>query len=146
MCIRDSSTIDLAFTRAGSELRVEASGPGASGLKLRSLSPGAKSVGSTLTVPLPAVQAGIATELPLFGAETRQMKVLDEIYGDHSLSLTLAAQGGSTQQLILRENLTNLRVTAAGAHLGPQAEGTRTVEVKFPDAPGYIEKTVTFHW
>ncbi len=140
------STVDLAFTREGRELRVEASGPAAAGLKLASRTPGAKTQGSTLTVPLPPVEVGVEEHLPEFGAETHQLKVLGEQRGERTLTLHLSAPGGSAQTLELRENEPGLRVTAQSAELGAMEGGMRRVDVKFPNASGYVEQTVTLRW
>ena len=142
-----NSSIDLSFTRAGGELRVTASGPAvAAGFKLASHTPGAKVHGSTLLLPLPPVEVGIAESLPQFGAETRQLKVLGEQYAEHSLVLRLSAPGGSTQRLSLRENSPGMHVTSQQAQLGTPTQGVRSVEVRFPEAQGYTEQSVTLNW
>jgi hypothetical protein len=140
------SSVDLTFTRRGQEMLLEASGPAASGLHLSSLAVGAKLSGAVLHIPLPAVEVRIKEELPPFGAETRQMKVIDEESAPHRLTLTLAAQGGSEQKLWVRENATGISVHADDAKIGAAADVLRELEVKFPDGPGYVTETVTLTW
>jgi glycogen debranching enzyme len=141
-----SSTLDLAFRREGTTLRISASGPAAAGITLASHAEGAHSAGDTLTIPLEPVEAGVAESLPEFGAETCQMKVLGEHYGAHSLTLELSAPGGTTQQLLLRENKAGLRIAAQGANLGEMENGMRALIVKFRGAREYNEQTITLTW
>jgi glycogen debranching enzyme len=140
------SSVDLIFTRRGQELGVQASGPGAAGLKLSSLAAGARAEGAVLRIPLPPVEVAIKEELPPFGAETKQMKVLDEKATAHSLTLTLAAQGGSEQMLLLKENAAGLKVHTDDARIGTAADGLRSLSVSFPAGTGYVTKTVTLSW
>lgn len=141
-----SSTVDLTFTREGRTLRVTASGPAAAGLRLASHTAETRASGTTLSIPLPPVEAGVASELPEFGAETHQLKVLGEQYGSHSLTLQLSALGNTTQQLLLRENAPGLHLTAQGAQLGAPQNGLRPLNVQFPQANGYTSQTVTLSW
>jgi glycogen debranching enzyme len=141
-----SSWVDLTFTRDAAMLRVTASGPAADGLKLASLSEGARAEGDTLRIPLAAVEAGVTETLPEFGATTRQMKVLGEHLVARALTVQLSAPGGTTQQLTLRENAPGLRVTAQGGQLGAVAGGLRALTVHFPKADGYTPQTVTLSW
>ncbi len=139
------SWLDLAFTRNGATLDVVASGPGARGLTLTSRATGAHAQGDTLRIPLPAVEAGVTAQLPKFGAETHQLKVLGENETARALTLHLSAPGGSTQQLVVRENESGLNVTARGAELGKSGttDGLRPLTVRFEKAEGYTTKTVT---
>jgi glycogen debranching enzyme len=136
-------TIDLTMRRQGDQLLVRASDPA---VHLISHAAGAKGGKEGLILPLPAVEAAISEHLPEFGAETHQMKVLDETHSAHSLVLRLSAPGGSRQTLSIRENLAKLKVTAEGADLGEPASGIRSMQVQFPDGAGYQEKTVTLTW
>ncbi len=139
-----NATVDLTFTRRGQDLTVEAAG--ASVVHLVSHMSGARVQGNTLHIPLPAVEVAIPQHLPEFGAETRQMKVLDEQYGNRSLTLTLAAQGSETQTVYVKENAAGLRLHTADANLGAIQNGLRPVTVQFPASGGYVTKTVTFSW
>jgi glycogen debranching enzyme len=136
---------DLKFTRRGSELLAEAlNAP--PGMRLTSHAPGARAEGATLHIPLPDVEVSIASQLPAFGAETRQLKVLEQKAATHSYTLTLAGMGGESYQLLLRENAPNLHIRAEGVALGELENGLRTATVVFPPAEGYATTTVTFRW
>jgi glycogen debranching enzyme len=135
------SSVDLAFTRRGQDLVVQATGPAAAGLKLSSLTAGAKAEGAALHIPLPPVEVAINEHLPPFGQETKQMKVLEEQAAPHSLTLTLAAQGSSQQALLLKENAAGLRVRTEDGKIG---DGE--LVVSFPAGAGYVTKTVTLSW
>jgi hypothetical protein len=138
--------VDLAFRREGDRLIVTASGSGAAGLNLASRIPGAKASGETLTVPLPAVEVSASVELPSFGSETQQMKVLDERYDDASLQLRLAAPAGSTQSLMLRENHAEPALRTNGAQRQTGSSGASELVIQFPPGTGYVEKTVRIDW
>jgi len=139
-----NATVDLSFTRRGQQLIVDVDG--GTGVRLASHTPGARLQGSSLQIPLPAVEVGIHQHLPEFGAETRQTKVLDEQYSSRSLTLTLAAQGSATRTVYVKENAPGLHLQTADANLGAAEDGMRPVTVQFPAADGYVTKTVTFRW
>jgi glycogen debranching enzyme len=141
-----ASTVDLTFTREGRELIVHASGATAGKLHLQSRVPGARVNGGTLRIPMPAAEIEVKQELPEFGSDTRQMKILDERYTAHGVAITLAAQGGSREILQLRENASNLKVSTQDAELGPAKDGMRAFTVLFPPGQGYVTKTVTLSW
>jgi hypothetical protein len=61
-------------------------------------------------------------------------------------SSSLEGFGGASYQLLLRENVANLKVHADGAALGDLNHGLRPVTVEFPNLPGYRTKTITFSW
>jgi glycogen debranching enzyme len=136
-------TVDLTFRREGRELLVQASDPA---VHLASHAPGAAVKEGVLHIPLPPVEAYLAEELPQPGAETRQMKVVADEAADRSLTLKLAAPGGSTQTLSVRENSALPHLAARDAELGAPVDGLRTLSVQFPAASGYVEKTVTLTW
>jgi glycogen debranching enzyme len=137
--------LDLKFTRTASELVVEAL-HAPTGMVLASQTPGARVQTNTLLMPLPPVEVAMKSELPEFGAETRQLKVLDQKMSARSCTLTLSGIGGATYELLLRENVANLNVQADGAILGAPKSRVRPVSVEFPAASGYETKTVTFSW
>jgi hypothetical protein len=110
-----SARVDLAFTREGSALVVHATGEGAGDVKLQSRASGAKASGAMLRIPIPAVEVGISHGLPLPGSMTAQLKVLDQHADAHSLTLELAAPGGSHQTLHLRVSDSRARPAADGA-------------------------------
>jgi glycogen debranching enzyme len=140
------SSVDLLFTRRGSELVVQASGLGAGSLRLTSQAMGAKVEGATLHIPLPPVEVALRQNLPPFGNETEQMKVLDERASSHSLILTLAAQGASQQTLRVKENAAGMKIHTDDARIEAAREGLSDLIVSFPEGRGYVTKTVTLSW
>jgi glycogen debranching enzyme len=137
--------LDLKFTRSASELLVEAiHAPGE--MHLASQTPGAQVLGTTLRIPLPDVEVAIDHQLPEFGDETHQLKVLDQQTSARRCTLTLSGMGGTTYNLQLRENAAHLSVQADGATLGALSHGLRAVIVTFPPGSGYSTKAVTFSW
>ena len=136
-------SLDLTFRREGPVLTVRTSNPD---VRLESKIAGSKSVNGILRIPLPAVEVAMTESLPEMGAETRQMKVLSEQRGANSLLLRLSAPGGSRQKLVVRENLPAMNLLATGGTLESPAEGVRMLEVLFPPATGYVEKTISLRW
>jgi hypothetical protein len=140
-----TTRLDLKFTRSASQLVVEAIHAPA-GLQLTSQAPDARTEGSALHIPLPEVEVALTHQLPEFGAETHQLKVLDQQTAARRCTLTLAGAGGASYTLLLRENAANLHLSADNATLGTLNNGLRTVTVAFPQGSGYLSKTVTFSW
>jgi hypothetical protein len=141
-----NGSLDLIFTKHGEELIVRVTGEGAAKLHLKSRSNGAKIEGSTLRIPLTAAEVTVKQELPEFGSETRQMKVLDEKHLARGLSLTLSAPAASRQTLLLRENSYSLKVQTQDAEIGSLKDGLRTITVQLPAGKGYVNKNVTLSW
>ena len=137
--------VDLTFTRSGSDLLVEAIHAPAE-MRLASPVAGAHAESTSLHIPLPALEVSADSQLPQFGAETRQLKVLEQKASTHSYTLALAGIGGEKYDLKLRENQADLHVHADGATMGPLIEGLRTATVAFPSGSGYTTKTVEFSW
>jgi glycogen debranching enzyme len=136
---------DLAFTRSGTQLLVEAL-EAPDNLYLGSLIPGARVDGRSIRIPLPPVEVAIIHQQPEVGAQTRQLKVLDEQNDLHHCNLSLEGLGGTTYTFLLRENAPDLRVHADGAELGAIDHGLRVVSVTFPDGLAYVNKAVSFSW
>jgi hypothetical protein len=91
---------------------------------------------------------GVPHALPLPGAETRQLKVLNQKQDAHSLTLELEAQGGSAYDLPLRLNGLHSRPHVEGASIAqpetPSALGR--LHVVFPAGDGYQQQTVQITW
>ncbi len=136
-------TVDLSFRRDGRELVVQSSDPE---LHLDSRLPGAAEQKGMLRIPLSAVEAGIEEHLPAFGAETHQMKVLDQSYTEHALVLKLSAPGGSSQILSIRENGPVKSLATSDGDLGIAQNLIRPLTIHFPHGAGYVDKTVTLRW
>jgi hypothetical protein len=138
------SSLDLNFERQGGQLIVKATG--ATGVRLTSSVPNAVTAGNTLRIPLPPIEIAISQSLPGLGAETTQMKVLDEKRSARSLALTLAAQGGTEETLYLRENSPGLQLHCEQARIGDERNGLRTATVTFPPGSGYVKQNLIFSW
>ncbi len=139
----------LTMKREGGTLIVSVSK--SSQIKLRQAGRAEAGV-AELRIPLPEVEVGMPTGLPLPGAATAQLKVLSESHEARSMSLQLEAQGGSAYDLPLRLN------RAAGKSAAePHVEGAtilpsttdpamRTLHVVFPAGAGYQPATVKLSW
>ncbi|HZS54881.1 MAG TPA: glycogen debranching protein [Bryobacteraceae bacterium] len=97
------------------------------------------SAAHTLMIAEPAVEIGIPTGLPEPGAETKQLKVLDEEFSSRQTVIRFEAQGQSIYDLPVRLN--RPRITVAGGEL---ANGK--LHLLFPGGDGYQNKTVIFSW
>ena len=137
--------VGLEMRRTGATLSITLTGDAAKAVKLRSRVLGATNGTSQgrLQIPLPAVEVGIQHGLPVAGAATSQLKVLEQQKFARSLRLRLSAPSGSTDTLFLRVNDAKIRPRIEGAE--PSADGTR-VRIQFPQGVGYAEKTVTVSW
>lgn len=93
----------------------------------------------TAEIQEPAVELAIPTNLPEQGAETRQLKVLDEQLSSHQAVFRFEAQAQSAYNLPVRLNRPN--ITASGAQLS-----NGKLHLEFPAGTGYQLKTVTFTW
>ncbi len=138
--------LDLELKRDGKTLVIRAAGAGASTVILKSQAPAAEFRNGTLTIPLPAVEVGVSSSLPEPGAETRQMKVLDQQSSPRSLTLRLSAPAGSSQNTFLRINDPKAKIHATGIELPGTTAAERNLPIQFPPGTGYVEKTITFNW
>lgn len=129
------SVVNLSYKREGLALvvRVET----VSGAPVHFAGTGA----DVLRISLPAVEVSIGHGLPLPGARTAQMKVLDETTDAHSLRLELEGLGGSESLLQVRRNNSAARVKSEGANLQGDV-----LHVHFPAGSGYVQQTVTLRW
>jgi hypothetical protein len=142
-----NDNLTLEMTREGATLIVRPSGPAASHVTLASKTEGASWSGGVLRIPLPAVEVGLDHDLPYPGATTQQMKVIDQQATAHSLTLTLAAQGGSHQTVLLRLNEPRTRLHIEGAQEPPSSNSAlRPLQVDFGPGEGYVEKTLKLTW
>ena len=137
--------VGLEMRRTGATLIVTLIGDAAKGVKLRSRAPGVATGAAEggLRIPLPAVEVGIEHGLPVTGAATSQLKVLDQQKSSRSLRLRLSAPANSIQTLSLRVNDAKLRPRIEGAELTADSGHMR---VQLPQGTGYVEKTVTVSW
>jgi glycogen debranching enzyme len=140
-----AGTLDLQMTREGTMLVVRATGPAAQHVVLASRAPGAKLADGLLRIPLPAVEVGFDHALPNPGATTQQLKVINQLPSANSLTLMLAAQAGSHQNLMLRVNDQHAKLKVDGA-LQESSHPLRTMQIDFGPGQGYVEKTIKLTW
>ena len=112
-------------------------------VKLASRAPGAKLVNGELTIPLPAVEVGLAHGLPEPGSVTSQMKVLDQRADARSLSLRLSAPANTQQTLFLCVNDPKIHLRIDGGEI---SAGSSELRLQFPAGEGYKEKEVKLSW
>lgn len=135
---RGQTMIARATTIAGRPVRLV---PGVAGARVME-------DGAEVAFPLPAVEVAIPHGLPLPGARTTQMKVLDQTAAARSLTLDLEAEAGTAVTLKVRENAAKLKLTAEGGTLtaADRPDGLDLLRVEFPEGNGYTQKTVELRW
>jgi glycogen debranching enzyme len=139
--------IDLEITRSGAMLLVRAAESSTQKVILDSRVTGAKFSGGVLRIPLPAVEAGLAHALPMPGATTQQMKVLDQQSTGNSLLLRLSAPANSQQTIMLRVNDAHAKLHVDGGQmLKAGSSALRPLQVDFGEGEGYVEKTLKVTW
>ncbi|MDE3105954.1 MAG: hypothetical protein KGK08_12335 [Acidobacteriota bacterium] len=117
---------------------------------LASGQPGARSStdGTTLYLPLPAVEAAVELPHPLPGDRTHAVKVLQQAAEAQGLTLELEGPAGSTTTVSLRLNQPKLTLHATGGTLDAANTTTRTrlLRVTFPAGEGYTTQQVRVTW
>jgi hypothetical protein len=138
-----NSLCDLTYQRTGATLTVRSRTLSGTPLKLATDTPGARVApdGASITFALPPVEVAVPHGLPLPGARTAQMKVLNETRAAHSLTLELEAMASTTVTLKLRRNTAKLNLQAEGATIDGDA-----LHIAFPAGTGYQPQTVTLRW
>ncbi len=123
------SVVNLSYTREGMAMVMRIQQVSGTAVKF------AADGGDMMRAPLPAFEVAIDHGLPLPGARTMQMKVLDETVDAHSLRIDLEGMAGTDEVLKLRRN-------DAAAHL--QVDGADvmgdTLHVQFPEGSGYVSQ------
>lgn len=140
-------TIDLRYERNAEGWEIRAESENGNAVTLKSTVPGARvSTRGVLNVSTPAVEVGMDYgadgALPLPGARTAMMKVLRQEAAPRSLTLQLEAQGGSMQQLFVRQRDRRLRINVEGGTMSSAGK----LEVRFPAGDGYVRQQVTLRW
>jgi hypothetical protein len=145
-----SSMVDLHFKRVGQMMVVSVSAADDVKIRLTSHALGASLEHGTLRIPLTPVEVYLHHQASLPGADTKQMKVLREVYDIHKLTLVLSAPASSVEELSVRRNNTQLKPHTENARLTTQPDGSDVMAVAFPaegaDADGYVQRTVTLEW
>ena len=152
------SMVTLVFAREGSSMTVRAQAEGGSRLPRLAGAGALEEKGGVLRLPLPGAELGLPAELPLPGARTTQLKVLEQHAEAHAATWVLEAQGGSTYRLPVRLNGVK-GVQAEGGTMMPagtcdpgqvaaacQTTRLPAIEVRFPPGAGYMQQAVTVRW
>lgn len=140
-----TSQFDLEFKREGEQLMVEAKSPKPERLCLvpqsapREDCAAAPGTVHEMRTALPPVEVGIRHGLPEVGAQTQQLKVMDEQYAANRLVITVEAPAGSTHDLPLRINRAGLRIS------GAETDG-HNVRIVFPSGTGRKREVITLSW
>ncbi|HEY1802946.1 MAG TPA: hypothetical protein VGG45_00555, partial [Terracidiphilus sp.] len=139
--------IDLRYERTAAGWEVHAEGPDGKSVTLKSTVASAKVLANgALEIPAPAVEVGLDygadAALPLPGARTAMMKVLQQDAAPHSLTLLLEARGNSTQMLFLRQREGRVHLNVEGGTVTPEGR----LEVHFPAGEGYVRQQVILRW
>ncbi len=164
--------VTLTFRRAGRELEVGMQ-PEGNAVSPQLIGPagGSHTQAGVLHIPLPGVELGLPAQLPLPGAQTAQLKVLEQHTSARSATWLLEAKRGSAYTLFLRLN-GPVTAHAEGADLDstptvledaplqgnallhPRQPVTRqekgsaiqSLSLRFPPGEGYTQQTVTVRW
>lgn len=138
--------IDLRFVRKGATLVVTEDVTGTTAPQLASRIPGAKGKHNELLIPLPPIQIFVPQHLPGLGAETHQMKVIDERYSTGTYTLTVSAPGGTEHHIQLWIRIPGVPLKVRGAETGVISNGRCLLTVSFPVAKGYVSKVIHVDW
>lgn len=149
-----SARVELTMRREGQSLVIAASSQDAAGFHLTSQVEGVREQNGELRVPLPAVEVFTGHQLPTFGSETHQMKVLAERYEGRSLKLILSAPAGTIQWLGVRVNGLGVHPQFENAHVSTiGGDGLGRFTLAFPArdesatlAGPYVNQTVNISW
>jgi hypothetical protein len=93
-----------------------------------------------LQIPLPAIEVGLEVQAAQSGAQTSQLKIIRQEYGDHSLRLNLDVPPGGTQRIFLRNNRGGRDIRVSGAKLD------QNWLILAGDPESYSEHTIEIDW
>jgi glycogen debranching enzyme len=96
---------------------------------------------TSLRVPLPAFEISIPHGLPVRGARTSQIKVIEETTTAHSLHLEIEGMVNSDTTLALHRNGTAILKLSEGATLAGDE-----LHIHFPAGTGYVTQPITLNW
>lgn len=171
----EGKRVTLVFAREGSVLTVREQAEAGALPRLAGLA-GAQKITArdgVLRLPLAGAELQLPSQLPLPGAATAQLKVLEQSADAHSATWLLTGKGGSDYELPLRLNGVR-SVTAEGASVttrvvlsaqtplagnallipsaaeSPAAPGLTnglgSLHVQLPAGDGYVQQRVTVRW
>ena len=150
-----NDTVDLVFTRLGSDLIVKVQGENAGTIKLATSMPGARQfAGERLEIPGPGVEVEPEILAPLPGARTEFPRVLSQTLSSKHLALTLEGPAGSEFRLPVFVSWHLQKLDVDGATLESPSESDKrraTVPAEvltghFPPGEGWKTITVTLTW
>ena len=150
-----SDTVDLLFTRLGSDITVKVQGKNAGRIELATSVPGARQfAGERLEIPEPGVEAEPEISAPFPGARTESARVLSQILADNLLTLTVEGPAGSEFRipLFVKWHLQKLGVRGAALESPNELEkhfATVPSEIltgHFPPGTGWQTITVSLTW
>jgi glycogen debranching enzyme len=138
------SVCSLEYARRGGGMTVRMKMVSGPPVRVMSSAGAAKSAadGLSVSLPLPAVEVGIAHGLPLPGARTAQTKVVSEVQEGRALRLELEGMAGTSTELHVRRNAAGLKLRAEGGTL----LGDERVRVSFPAGEGYRRQALILSW
>ncbi len=141
-----SSHLDIEYQRSGGRMMIRVStgqrerlclaGPESEVAKPCTAPPMAV---HTMFVSLKPVEIAVPAALPDAGAETGQLKVLDQRFSGREAEYVFEAPGGTSAALPLRINRPNIVVKGASVHDGK-------LQLHFPPGSGYQHLTVNLVW
>ncbi len=150
-----SESVGLTFLQSKGELTVSFAAPPPPGVKLASTQSGTKSLpNQSITIPRPVVAVVPFFRRPSPGDRTQSIRVLNEVYTQRQLSLTLEGPAGAQLDipLVLSAPAPKLRVD--GAELQAQPPDSEmgspahfpAISLQFPSGEGWKTMTVTLSW
>jgi hypothetical protein len=138
------SICSLDYARRGGVMTVTVKMMRGPSVRVMSSVQGAKNApdGSSVSIPLPPVEVGVAHGLPMPGARTAQMKVLSEVQEGRALRLELEGMAGAAVDLRVRHNAAGLKVRVEGGTM----VGDELLRVSFPPGEGYRRQALILSW
>jgi glycogen debranching enzyme len=150
-----SESVGLTFLQSKGEVTVSFTTHPPTGVKLASTQSGTKSLpNQSITIPRPVVAVVPFFRKPSPGDRTRSIRVLNEVYGQRQLSLTLEGPDGAQLEipLVLSAPAPRLHVDGAELHTQPPDGEAGSparfpaISVQFPAGEGWKTMTVTLSW
>jgi glycogen debranching enzyme len=137
-------SLDMAFSRTKDETLVSIKSNMPSGIKLVSTEAGAKLLpNGQISIPRPAVDIGTSFRAPSPGDRTQSMRITSEERSPKQLKLTLEGFAGTSAEVPLILNDSNLKLHADGAELPAEP---KSMTIHFPPGEGWKTITVTLTW
>jgi glycogen debranching enzyme len=142
------SVCSLEYKREGRSLVVKLQRVSGPVIRLASAVKGSRVAGdgSSVVFALPAVEVAVPHGLPLPGARTAQMKVLNEVVEARSLKLELEAESGTVVELTVRRNEAKVDLHVDGGTVVAGVGGLDRLTVKFAGGSGYQRRDVVLRW